>query len=187
MGRAVSLETGLAGRRALVTGGGTGIGRAIAHALAREGVDLAIAGRRPLDGAVGELRGLGVRAHGLRVDVSSETAVVRMVADAHERLGGLDLYVNVAAGTWHQPLTRVTSDAWQLTLDTNVGACVWGCREAARLPQIRGAGFHDLPGDLADRAGRSLTRVPPSRLRTGLRIAQQAWSTWRYEHRLVPA
>ncbi|ASY44041.1 MAG: polysaccharide deacetylase family protein [Pseudomonadota bacterium] len=61
------------------------------------------------------------------------------------------------------------------------------CREAARLPQIRGAGFHDLPDDLADRAGRSLTRVPPSRLRTGLRIAQQAWSTWRYEHRLVPA
>jgi len=149
MGRAVSLETGLAGRRALVTGGGTGIGRAIAHALAREGVDLAIAGRRPLDEAVGELRGLGVRAHGLRVDVSSEPAVVRMVAEAHERLGGLDLYVNVAAGTWHQPLTRVTSDAWQLTLDTNVGACVWGCREAARLFIAQGSGSILVVGSTA--------------------------------------
>jgi peptidoglycan/xylan/chitin deacetylase (PgdA/CDA1 family) len=61
------------------------------------------------------------------------------------------------------------------------------CREAARLPQIYGAGFHDLPDDLADRPGRSLTRVQPSRVRTGLRVAQQAWATWRYEHRLVPA
>lgn len=61
------------------------------------------------------------------------------------------------------------------------------CREAARLPQVHGAGFHDLPGDLAGRPDRSLTRVPPSRLRTGLRVAQQAWATWRYEHRLVPA
>jgi peptidoglycan/xylan/chitin deacetylase (PgdA/CDA1 family) len=61
------------------------------------------------------------------------------------------------------------------------------CREAARLPQIYGAGFHDLPDDLADRPDRGLTRVPPSRVRTGLRLAQQAWATWRYEHRLVPA
>lgn len=61
------------------------------------------------------------------------------------------------------------------------------CREAARLPQVRGAGFHDLPTSLADRPDRSLTRVSPSRVRTGLRVAQQAWATWRYEHRLVPA
>lgn len=61
------------------------------------------------------------------------------------------------------------------------------CREAARLPQVRGAGFHDLSTQMADRPVRLLTRVPPSRLRTGLRHAQQAWATWRYEHRLVPA
>lgn len=60
------------------------------------------------------------------------------------------------------------------------------CREAAHLPQIRGAGFLDLPADLASRPDRTLTRVPPSRVRTGLRVAQQAWATWRYEHRLVP-
>ncbi|RJG57808.1 hypothetical protein D0Z70_00860 [Sphingobium terrigena] len=61
------------------------------------------------------------------------------------------------------------------------------CREAARLSQVSSAGFHDLPDDLAARPDRSLTRVAPSRLRTGLRVAQQAWATWRYEHRLVPA
>ncbi|WP_420145749.1 polysaccharide deacetylase family protein [Sphingobium sp.] len=61
------------------------------------------------------------------------------------------------------------------------------CREAARLPSIHGAGFNDLPVDLADRPLRNLTRAAPSQLRTTSRIAQQAWATWRYEHRLVPA
>ena len=46
---------------------------------------------------------------------------------------------------------------------------------------------NDLPPALADAPGRAFTRAAPSRLRTGLRQAQQAWATWRYEHRLVPA
>lgn len=61
------------------------------------------------------------------------------------------------------------------------------CRTAAGEPDMRPAGFHDLSTSLADAPARRLTRVPPNRLRTGLRIAQQAWATWRYEHRLVPA
>jgi hypothetical protein len=62
------------------------------------------------------------------------------------------------------------------------------CREAARLPAVHGAGFNDLPADLADRpTSRLFSRVAPNRLRTGLRVAGQAWATWRYEHRLVPA
>lgn len=61
------------------------------------------------------------------------------------------------------------------------------CREAARLPSVRGAGFNDLPLDLADRPARILTRAAPSPLRTAARIAQQAWATWRYERRLLPA
>lgn len=61
------------------------------------------------------------------------------------------------------------------------------CREAARLPQVRGVGFRDLSPAMADSSPKSLTRVAPSRVRTGLRQAQQAWATWRYEHRLIPA
>jgi len=61
------------------------------------------------------------------------------------------------------------------------------CREAARLPQVRGVGFRDLSPAMADNSLPSQTRVSPSRIRTGLRLAQQAWATWRYEHRLVPA
>lgn len=61
------------------------------------------------------------------------------------------------------------------------------CREAARLPQVRGVGFRDLSPTMADDSPPSQSRVPASRIRTGLRLAQQAWATWRYEHRLVPA
>lgn len=61
------------------------------------------------------------------------------------------------------------------------------CRAAARLPAVHGAGFNDLPVDLADGPPRPLGRAAPSRLRTGLRMMEQAWATWRYEHRLVPA
>ncbi|HAF40288.1 MAG TPA: hypothetical protein DCG90_00710 [Sphingobium sp.] len=61
------------------------------------------------------------------------------------------------------------------------------CRTAARTPRLHGAGFHDLSPAIAEADHRPLTRVAPSRLRTGARLAQQAWATWRYEHRLVPA
>jgi peptidoglycan/xylan/chitin deacetylase (PgdA/CDA1 family) len=61
------------------------------------------------------------------------------------------------------------------------------CREAAAIPGLRCAGFRDLSPEIADAARPDLTRVEPSRLRTGLRLAEQAWATWRYERRLVPA
>lgn len=61
------------------------------------------------------------------------------------------------------------------------------CEEAARLPQVYGAGFRDIAPEWADRPRRNLTRAAPDHVRTGVRIAQQAWATWRYERRLVPA
>ena len=61
------------------------------------------------------------------------------------------------------------------------------CREAAGLDGVRTAGFRDLPADLDLRPPVALSRVPPSRLRTGIRVLQQVLATWRYERRLVPA
>ncbi|HMN87667.1 MAG TPA: SDR family oxidoreductase [Bauldia sp.] len=129
----MALETGLAGKRALITGGASGIGRAIALLLAAEGVSVAIADRRDPSAAVAEVAALGVPAHGIVADVSEEAEVVRMVAAAADALGGLDLYVNNAAGTWHEPLTRVTAAGFDRTMATNVAASVFACREAAKL------------------------------------------------------
>ena len=129
----MSLDTGLAGSTALITGGGSGIGRAIALALAAEGVDVAIADLRRRPEVVAELASAGVRAHGILADVSKEEDVVRMVSEATDALGGLDLYVNDAAGTWHEALTRLTRFAFEKTMATNVAASVFACREVARI------------------------------------------------------
>lgn len=61
------------------------------------------------------------------------------------------------------------------------------CREAAGAQDIAAAGFADLNPDIVDKPHNALTRAGASRVRTLSRQAQQAWATWRYEHRLVPA
>jgi 3-oxoacyl-[acyl-carrier protein] reductase len=161
--------TGLEGRKALITGGGSGIGRAIAMALAVEGVDIVIAGRRPRPMVTGELRARGVAAHDITTDVSEEAPVEAMVERAAALLSGLDLYVNVAAGTWHEGLTELTQASWDATIATNVRACVIGCREVARIfiAQRRGsiliigstAVFTAQPGETSYRASKAALKA----------------------------
>ena len=56
---------------------------------------------------------------------------------------GLDLYVDNAAGTWHEAITKLTSDSWEKTQTTNVSACAYACREVGRrlIGQGRGSGL----------------------------------------------
>lgn len=134
------MEAELFGFKALVTGGGSGIGFAISDALAIEGVDVAIASRNPSPEAVERLRARGRNAVAIQADVRSEEDVIRMVQTADDALGGLDLYVNCAAAAQHQPITRWTAAAWRSTIDTNVTASVVACREVSRLFIRRGRG-----------------------------------------------
>jgi 2,4-dienoyl-CoA reductase [(3E)-enoyl-CoA-producing], peroxisomal len=92
----------LKGRKALVTGGGTGICRGIALALASHGCDVAILSRRieHLDPTVEELRATGARAIPLAADVRDAPAIDAAVRSAVSRLGGLDILVNGAAGNF---------------------------------------------------------------------------------------
>lgn len=90
------MELGLQGKRAIVTGGSRGIGKAIAQELAREGVDLAIVARSPeqLEMTARDLEAeTGRRIIPLVADVTSKEQVDRMVAQAAERLGGLHILV----------------------------------------------------------------------------------------------
>jgi NAD(P)-dependent dehydrogenase (short-subunit alcohol dehydrogenase family) len=132
-----------------VTGGTTGIGLAIASALAREGVDVAIASRSNRPEAIAALQAVGVRAEWVQADVSSEDQVVRMVVSARDALGGLDLFVNNAAGTWHEPITQLTADGWSRTLATNLSACAFACREVARAFISQGHGAILIVGSTA--------------------------------------
>ena len=94
------MDLGLRGKKAIVTGGTRGIGRAVATLLAAEGCDVAICARHrdAVDETVATLARAGVKATGGAVDVADLPALRRWVAEAGEALGGLDIFVaNVSA------------------------------------------------------------------------------------------
>jgi NAD(P)-dependent dehydrogenase (short-subunit alcohol dehydrogenase family) len=90
------MDLGLQGRKALVTGGSRGIGRAIAEVLAAEGADVAICARNAdgLSAAAEALRGQGVAVYSEAVDVADGAALRAFVAAAAEQLGGLDIIIH---------------------------------------------------------------------------------------------
>jgi NAD(P)-dependent dehydrogenase (short-subunit alcohol dehydrogenase family) len=94
------MDLQLSGKRAIVTGGSKGIGKAIAWALAAEGCDVAVAARTAseLEESADEIAAATERqVHAITVDTGEDAAVRAMVATAHELLGGLDILVNSAA------------------------------------------------------------------------------------------
>jgi NAD(P)-dependent dehydrogenase (short-subunit alcohol dehydrogenase family) len=125
----------LAHRIALVTGGNTGIGRAVATAFAREGADVAIAWIDREDetrAAVAAIEGCGRRALALRCDVRSEADVTAAFAETAARLGPVDILVNNAGVQRPRPLLEMTADDWDLVLDVNLRGAFLCAREAAR-------------------------------------------------------
>lgn len=95
------MDLGLKGKKAIVTGGTRGIGRAIAERLAGEGADVAICARHQEEVAttVAALTALGVNSTGAVVDVADKEAYQAWIASAGEELGGIDIFVpNVSAG-----------------------------------------------------------------------------------------
>ena len=113
----------LEGKRALVTGGSRGIGRAIALGLAREGADVAVNyrhSREDADGAVREIEQLGRRAVAVQGSTDSRADVERFVAEAHDFLGGLDVLVNNAGVLKRTPFLEITEDEWDTILDVNL-------------------------------------------------------------------
>ena len=121
----------LEGRAALVTGAGSGIGRAVALRFAREGTRVALldkADETVLDVVVEEIEGAGGRAISLVADVSDTAAVEKVVALASRELGTIDIAVN-AAGIWHaNPVAEGDPAAFDRIIDTNLKGTYYVCR-----------------------------------------------------------
>ncbi|MDA1096126.1 MAG: 3-oxoacyl-[acyl-carrier-protein] reductase [Chloroflexi bacterium] len=126
----------LAGRTALVTGAGRGIGKAIALKLGSMGADVAVNFNASADAAtqvVEELRGMGVRAQAYQADVTSTEQIDRMVASTFEEFGRLDILVNNAGIIRDRLLIRMTDDDWDQVIATDLRGVFVTTRAAARL------------------------------------------------------
>ena len=132
------MDLQLSGKRAIVTGGSRGIGKAIARALLDEGVRVVIAARDrgQVDQAARDLAAAtGGEVHGLTVDTRDDASVDALVADAVETLGGLDIVVNAAARPGATPsvpgIAGVTSDYLLEEINTKLVGYLRVARAAA--------------------------------------------------------
>ena len=130
----------LEGRRALITGGDSGIGRAVAIAFAREGADVAITylpeEEEDAQETVRLVRDAGRRALAVEVDLREEAACQDLVRRTVEELGGLDVLVNNAAYQMTQGgIEEITTEQFDRVLKTNVYAMFWLCKAA--LPHLQ--------------------------------------------------
>jgi 3-oxoacyl-[acyl-carrier protein] reductase len=131
----------LAGRVALVTGGGWNIGRAVARRFAAEGASVAVSGRRPerLDETVARIEAAGGRALALPADVTDATAVEEVSRRASEALGPVDVLAAIAGGGGgYEPIDTIDPALWDRVLRINVLGTFHAVR--AVLPGMRALG-----------------------------------------------
>jgi NAD(P)-dependent dehydrogenase (short-subunit alcohol dehydrogenase family) len=139
------------GVRALITGGTSGLGAAMASALLDAGATVAVTGRDP-ERARAAAQGLGPKAVGIGLDVRNEADVARGVDDAVEALGGLDVLVNNAGVYPVLPFEETTFAQWRQVMAVNLDGTFLVTRAA--LPALR-----------RSTAGRIVTiATPPRRL-----------------------
>jgi 3-oxoacyl-[acyl-carrier protein] reductase len=126
----------LSDKVALVTGGGRGLGRAIALALARQGADVGVNYRSNADSAaevVTEIRSLGRAASARQGDTSAgREACEAIVKAAIDEFGRVDILVNNAGITRDNLIMRMDGDEWQSVIDTNLSGPFWMTRAIAR-------------------------------------------------------
>ncbi|MFG6281811.1 2-dehydro-3-deoxy-D-gluconate 5-dehydrogenase KduD [Sphingomonas sp. S6] len=130
----------LSGRVAVVTGANTGIGQAIAIALAQAGADVALVGRTPAEDTAAAIRDLGRRALIVSADLSSIEPVQRIVDETVAGLGGLDILVNNAGIIRRADAVDFTEEDWDAVVDTNLKSVFFLCQAAGRHMIAEGKG-----------------------------------------------
>ncbi|MEM3086861.1 MAG: SDR family NAD(P)-dependent oxidoreductase [Halobacteria archaeon] len=133
----------LDGKSALVTGGGRGIGRAVALALAEAGADVAVCARTPkqVEAVAGEVRQRGRRSLPLACDVRKAADVEATVARTVQEFGQLDILVNNAGILFNNWLMDTTERTWHDVIDTNLTSAFLFCKFAGKhmIPRKSGS------------------------------------------------
>jgi NAD(P)-dependent dehydrogenase (short-subunit alcohol dehydrogenase family) len=145
----------LRGKTAIVTGGGTGLGKVMCHALAEGGADIVVASRNsgPINGTAEEVIRLGRRAIAVPTDVTESPQVDRLVERAIKEFGKIDILINnagIARGIESSPrdpvqkelgpIWEITDAMWHQAIDVNLTSAFYCCRAVARHMIKRGSG-----------------------------------------------
>ncbi|WP_413442355.1 3-oxoacyl-[acyl-carrier-protein] reductase [Synechococcus sp. MIT S1220] len=131
--------TSLAGQTALVTGGGRGIGRAVALALAEAGAEVVVnysSSATAAEDVVHSIQGEGGKAYALQANVALEEDVDRLIKTVLERSGRLDVLVNNAGITRDGLMMRMKTNDWQSVIDLNLTG-VFLCSRAVARPMLK--------------------------------------------------
>lgn len=162
------MQQDMTGRVALVTGGGSGIGRALALEVGRRGAAVAVMGRRveALAETVAQLREEGVVAMSAAADVRDQERVVDAVAQVEAELGGIDLLVNNAAGNFVAPAEKISPNGFRAVVDivlngtylltSEIGRrAIAAERDASILNVVATYAWHGHPGTVHSAAAKA--------------------------------
>jgi 2-deoxy-D-gluconate 3-dehydrogenase len=130
----------LSGKVAVVTGANTGIGQAIAVALAEAGADVALAGRSRADETAEQVRATGRRAALIEADLASTAPVQGIVDETLLALGGLDILINNAGIIRRADAADFSEADWDAVVDTNLKSLFFLCQAAGRHMIAQGSG-----------------------------------------------
>lgn len=131
----------LKGKTALITGASRGLGKAMAQALANQGVRIALVSRdrQQLQKAAEEIESAGSEAHVFPADVTSENEVLELEKNVLATLGSVQILINNAGINIRKPLTEFSLNEWRTVIDTNLTGTFLLCR--AFVPHMKGNGY----------------------------------------------
>jgi NAD(P)-dependent dehydrogenase (short-subunit alcohol dehydrogenase family) len=129
----------------IITGGGTGLGKAMALSLAKAGSDIVVAARRvgPIEQTAKEVRELGRRALAISTDVTDSQQVNRMVEQTLAEMGRIDILINnagIVRGQRMKPMWEITDEEWHLGIDVNLSSAFFCCRAVGKYFTERQSG-----------------------------------------------